>query len=190
MTSQIENGKKFSLWSSSSSIPFIPKLIGTVVARSRPKDISRHPTSPQQRKNHLRESKARKGTVRSARDFSSSLRAKEKKHRQLVCFGKRSHRKRGREADESITSVLVVEVREVAKAIHVLTKNEVDIDQLYDVVMKITDFDDGILNNVFDYLVQNERLAKAFMARNEKHKKLWIEKFINEHGGSSTRCYV
>ncbi|CAK7340653.1 unnamed protein product [Dovyalis caffra] len=82
--------------------------------------------------------------------------------------GKRSYRKRGCEADESITSRFSCE------------------NELYDVVMKITDFDDGILNNVFDYLVQNERLAKAFMARNEKHKKLWIEKFINEHGGSST----
>ncbi|CAK7329847.1 unnamed protein product [Dovyalis caffra] len=78
--------------------------------------------------------------------------------------GKRSHQKRGREAEESITSILAMEVREVAKAIHALTKNEGDIDELYDVVMTIIDFDDDILNNVFDYLVQNERLTKAFMA--------------------------
>ncbi|CAK7327416.1 unnamed protein product [Dovyalis caffra] len=66
--------------------------------------------------------------------------------------GRRSHRKRGYEIEESITSILDMKVREVAKSTHALTKNEVDIDELYDVVMKITDFNDGILNNMFDYL--------------------------------------
>ncbi|CAK7344725.1 unnamed protein product [Dovyalis caffra] len=100
--------------------------------------------------------------------------------------GKRSHRKRGHEAEESSTSVLAMKARKVAKTIHVLTKNEVDIDEFYNVVIKISDFDNDILNNVFDYLVQNDshkhqRYSRAYIDFKNPEDVLEFAGFFHGH---------
>ena len=51
-------------------------------------------------------------------------------------------------------------------------------------MMKMEEFDESTLANVVDYLVQNEMLAKSFMARNANLRKIWIENWIRQHGGN------
>ena len=56
-------------------------------------------------------------------------------------------------------------VRDVAFAIQNLSKNQLDINELYTEVMKIESFDEITLDDTFNYLIQNEMLAKTFMAK-------------------------
>ena len=55
---------------------------------------------------------------------------------------------------------------------------------LYDEMMKTEGFDEITLATAFDYLVQHEMLAKAFMAKNANLRKIWIENFIKELGSN------
>jgi len=57
------------------------------------------------------------------------------------------------------------QIGDVALAIQSLSKNQRDVNALYTEVMKIEGFDEIILRDVFDHLVQNEMLAKAFIAK-------------------------
>jgi len=41
--------------------------------------------------------------------------------------------------------------------------------------MKIESFEETTLGDAFDHLVQNEMLAKAFMAKNANLKKIWVK---------------
>jgi hypothetical protein len=52
---------------------------------------------------------------------------------------------------------------------------------LYTEVMKIEGFDEIILVDAFDHLVQNEMLTKAFMTKNANLRKIWIQNFVNQH---------
>ncbi|KAK8336106.1 hypothetical protein V6Z12_A09G097800 [Gossypium hirsutum] len=51
--------------------------------------------------------------------------------------------------------------------------------QLYEQVMSMEEegFHDDFLCSVFDYLVSHESEAKAFLVKNKKHKKIWLQKF-------------
>jgi hypothetical protein len=41
--------------------------------------------------------------------------------------------------------------------------------------MKIEGFEETTLSDAFNHLVQNEMLAKAFMAKNANLKKIWVK---------------
>ncbi|MFQ6647689.1 hypothetical protein Gotur_020952 [Gossypium turneri] len=43
--------------------------------------------------------------------------------------------------------------------------------------MEVEIFDDDFLCSVFDYLVGCKSEAKAFLAKNTKHRKIWLKKF-------------
>ncbi|MFQ6665024.1 hypothetical protein Gotur_031918 [Gossypium turneri] len=43
--------------------------------------------------------------------------------------------------------------------------------------MEIVGFDDNFLCSVFDYLVGRESVAKAFLVKSKKHRKIWLQKF-------------
>ena len=45
----------------------------------------------------------------------------------------------------------------------------------------IEGFDEIILGDAFDHLVQNEMLAKAFMTKNVNLRKIWVQNFVNHH---------
>jgi len=47
--------------------------------------------------------------------------------------------------------------------------------------MKIESFDEITLGDAFDHLVQNEILAKAFIAKNANLKKNLVQNFVNQH---------
>jgi len=61
------------------------------------------------------------------------------------------------------------------------TKNQLDINALYTEVMKIESFDEITLGDAFDHLVQNEILAKAFIAKNANLRKILVQNFVNQH---------
>ncbi|KAH1106589.1 hypothetical protein J1N35_010357 [Gossypium stocksii] len=50
---------------------------------------------------------------------------------------------------------------------------------LYEEVMsmEVEGFDDDFFCSVFDYLVDHESEAKAFLVKSKKHRKIWLQKF-------------
>jgi hypothetical protein len=76
---------------------------------------------------------------------------------------------------------LFKQIGDVALAIQSLSKNQLDVNVLYAEVMKIESFDEIILGEAFDHLVQIEMLAKAFMAKNANLRKIWVQNFVNQH---------
>jgi hypothetical protein len=87
---------------------------------------------------------------------------------------KRQHRKRNRMYEDDGVEKLSKKIGDVAFAIQSLSKNQLDVNELYTEVMKIEGFDEITLENAFDHLVQNEMLAKAFMAKNVNLRKIWV----------------
>ncbi|GAV64418.1 LOW QUALITY PROTEIN: Myb_DNA-bind_3 domain-containing protein, partial [Cephalotus follicularis] len=69
----------------------------------------------------------------------------------------RSHRKRNRDELPQL-DLVAAQLGEIA-----LSRNELIVDDLYKEVMKIEGFEELVLENAFDYLVENEKQAKAFM---------------------------
>jgi hypothetical protein len=78
---------------------------------------------------------------------------------------KRQHRKRNRMYEDDNVEMLSKNIGDVAFAIQNLSKNQLDINELYTEVMKIKNFDEITLGDAFDHLVQHEMLAKAFMVK-------------------------
>jgi hypothetical protein len=93
---------------------------------------------------------------------------------------KRQHGKRNRMYEDDGVEKLSKK-RDVAFAIQSLSKNKLDVNELYIEVMKIEDFDEITLGDAFDHLVQNEMLAKAFMAKSSNLRKIWIQNFASQH---------
>jgi hypothetical protein len=60
---------------------------------------------------------------------------------------------------------LYKKIGNVEFAIQSQSKNQLDVNEVYTEVMKIEGFDKITLGDAFDHLVQNEMLAKEFMAK-------------------------
>ncbi|KAK2632636.1 hypothetical protein EUGRSUZ_L01297 [Eucalyptus grandis] len=75
--------------------------------------------------------------------------------------------------------MLSEQIGEVANAIKKMSQNQLDVAELYKEVMEIEGFDEATLAHAFDYLVDKERVAKAFIVKSVKLKKLWLEDFLN-----------
>jgi len=78
---------------------------------------------------------------------------------------KRQHRKINHMYEDDDVEKLFKQIGDIAFAIQNLSKNQLDVNALYTEVMKIEGFDEITLGDAFDHLVQNEMLAKAFMAK-------------------------
>ena len=94
---------------------------------------------------------------------------------------KRQHGKRNRIYEDDGVEKLSKQIGDVPLAIQSLSKNQLDVNALYAEVMKIEGFDEITLGEAFDHLVQNEMLAKAFMAKNANLRKIWVQNFVNQH---------
>jgi hypothetical protein len=94
---------------------------------------------------------------------------------------KRQHKKRNRMYEDDSVEKLFKKIRDVALAIQSLSKNQLDVNELYTEVMKIEGFEEIALGDAFDHLVQNEMLAKAFMEKNVNLRKIWVQNFVNQH---------
>jgi hypothetical protein len=82
--------------------------------------------------------------------------------------------------DDSVQK-LSKKIGDVAFVIQSLSKNQLDVNELYTEVMKIEGFDEITLGDAFDHLVQHEMLAKAFMTKNANLRKIWVQNFVNQH---------
>jgi len=87
---------------------------------------------------------------------------------------KRQHGKRNRMYEDDNIEKLSKKIGNIAFAIQSLSKNQLDINELYIEVMKIEGFDEITLRDAFDHLVQHEMLAKALMAKNTNLRKIRV----------------
>jgi len=94
---------------------------------------------------------------------------------------KRQHKKRYRTYEDDSVEKLSKKIGDVAFAIQSLSKNQLDINELYTEVMKVEGFEEIALGDAFDHLVQNEMLAKTFMVKNANLRKIWVHNFVNQH---------
>ena len=62
-------------------------------------------------------------------------------------------------------------------ALQRICKSKLDVDLLYQEVMKTEGFEEDLLASVFDHLVERENHAKGFLAKIDKLRKFWIEIF-------------
>ncbi|KAG5525266.1 hypothetical protein RHGRI_031819 [Rhododendron griersonianum] len=93
----------------------------------------------------------------------------------------RRHRKRGRDThdEESDIKTISEKLGQVADAITItrLTWDRLNVQALHDELLKMEGFDEAFLGSAFDYLVEHERLGKAFMAKSINLRKIWLEDF-------------
>ncbi|KAG5543284.1 hypothetical protein RHGRI_016129 [Rhododendron griersonianum] len=73
---------------------------------------------------------------------------------------------------------LSTQLEEVALAIKKLTDGRLNVNDLYEEVMKTEGFDELTLALAFDHLVENEKVAKAFMVKNARLRRAWLEGFL------------
>ena len=66
---------------------------------------------------------------------------------------------------------------EVAVSLQKISKSKLNVDLLYQEVMKTVGFEEDFLASVFDHLVERKNLANDFLAKSDKLRKFWIEKF-------------
>ncbi|PHU19989.1 hypothetical protein BC332_11140 [Capsicum chinense] len=66
---------------------------------------------------------------------------------------------------------------EVATAIGRMVDSRLDVTKLYEKVMAMEGYKEEFLGDAFDYLVQSNTLAKAFMVKNQNLRKVWSERF-------------
>ena len=99
----------------------------------------------------------------------------QKVKRHLPLIPKRGNiKKRYRTYEDDSVEKLSKKIGDVAFAIQSLSKNQLDVNELYTEVMKVEGFEEIALGDAFDHLIQNEMLAKAFMAKNANLRKIWV----------------
>ena len=69
------------------------------------------------------------------------------------------------------------------KEIAIAFKNQgpVDANELYEAVMSIEGFAEEMLALAFDYMIQEEKVGRAFMAKAPKLRKLWLENYFTKN---------
>ncbi|KAL3507130.1 hypothetical protein ACH5RR_032512 [Cinchona calisaya] len=100
--------------------------------------------------------------LRSLNASSSSSRAKQ--------YHKRNHNS---DEIEKISKKL----GEMAAALTKLSANNLDVSILYHEIMRIHGYDQEFLALVFEYLLQNEMLAKAFIVKSDRFHLSFLEDF-------------
>jgi hypothetical protein len=78
------------------------------------------------------------------------------------------------------------QLKEIAVSLKAL-KQDPDVAELYEVVMKTEGFDEEMLAIAFDYLVQEEKLGRSFMAKNANLRKIWLENFFAKNDGQALK---
>ncbi|KAL4627447.1 hypothetical protein ACB092_05G166300 [Castanea dentata] len=86
-------------------------------------------------------------------------------------FKGRSHRKRTYAAMNEDSPFITVTA---------LSHGPVNTNELHKIVMNVEGFEEDILDEAFNHLVNDENAGRAFMAKNDRMRKLWLEKFFNK----------
>ncbi|XP_030473383.1 uncharacterized protein At2g29880-like [Syzygium oleosum] len=91
---------------------------------------------------------------------------------------KRAHKRRRCSDNDDKYAPFSKQLGEMALTIKSLGQSGINYSQLYNEVMKVDGYDEVSLGSVFDYLVENENIGKAFMVKSVNLKKVWIDKFL------------
>ena len=92
-------------------------------------------------------------------------------------------RKRGRassNADDSVLTDLSDQLKEIAVALKEINWGPVDYTALYNEVMAMMadGYSEDMLTTAFDHLCENEKIARGFLAKNARLRKLWLDGFL------------
>ena len=91
-------------------------------------------------------------------------------------------RKRGRAppSDDSVLADLSDHLKEIVVALKEINRGLVDYNSLYSKVMAIVvdGYSEDMLATAFDHLCENEKVARGFLAKNAKLKKLWMDGYL------------
>lgn len=80
----------------------------------------------------------------------------------------KASRKRSRSFDiQDVIGDISTKLGEVAAAISKMADNRLDVTRLYEEIMASEGYEEEFLGDAFDYFVQNETSAKAFLAKNK-----------------------
>ncbi|KAM3270025.1 hypothetical protein P3S67_029931 [Capsicum chacoense] len=85
-------------------------------------------------------------------------------------------RKRSFEVQDVVGDISI-KFGEVATIIGRMIDSRPDVTKLYQEVMAMEGYNKEFLGDAFDYLVQSDTLAKAFMVKNQNLHKVWLERF-------------
>ncbi|XP_075648612.1 TMV resistance protein N-like [Castanea sativa] len=118
-------------------------------------------------------------------DFEKASKGKQVGSSNAAFSQARSHRKRScaKVNQDDNNDKFSKRLGKIKLAVKKLKKYQLDVNELYEEVMKIERFDKLMLASAFDYLVINERLGRAFMVKNTRLRTLWLESFFNKNGG-------
>ncbi|KAL9357073.1 hypothetical protein Peur_050326 [Populus x canadensis] len=101
-------------------------------------------------------------SIENEREYEETSKSKETSSSSAQ---KRQHKKKNQMYKDDSVEKLSKKIGDVAFAIKSLSKNQLDVNELYKEVMKIEGFEEIAIGNAFDHLVQSEMLAKAFMVK-------------------------
>ena len=83
-------------------------------------------------------------------------------------------------ADDSVLTNLSNQLKEIAVALKEINRGLVDYTALYNEVMAMMadGYSEDMLATAFDHLCENERVARGFLAKNSRLRKLWLDGFL------------
>ena len=91
----------------------------------------------------------------------------------------KSPKRKHESSDDKLFINLNEQLKEVAVALKALNEGSVNVDTLYNEVMAIEGFEEDLLASAFDHLANDKNLRRAFLAKNDRFRKHWLEKFFN-----------
>ncbi|XP_021756572.1 uncharacterized protein LOC110721682 [Chenopodium quinoa] len=92
----------------------------------------------------------------------------------------RQHRKRTRGEDDTCDLQQISnQLGEVVSALKKFSNNQLDMEKLYEEIMKMDDFEEVVRDAAFDHLVEREMLATSFLTKSKPLRRVWIQNFIN-----------
>ncbi|KAM3342596.1 putative protein like [Capsicum galapagoense] len=90
----------------------------------------------------------------------------------------KASRKRKRSFEvQDVVGDISIKFGEVATTIGRMVDSRLDVAKLYEEVMAMEGYNEEFLGDAFDYLVQSDTLAKAFVVKNQNLRKMWLERF-------------
>ncbi|XP_016571560.2 uncharacterized protein LOC107869554 [Capsicum annuum] len=90
----------------------------------------------------------------------------------------KASRKRKRSFEvQDVVGDISIKFEEVATTIGRMVDSRLDVAKLYEEVMAMEGYNEEFLGDAFDYLVQSDTLAKAFVVKNQNLRKVWLERF-------------
>ena len=83
-------------------------------------------------------------------------------------------------SDDSVLTDLSDQLKEIAVALKEINQGPVDYTTLYfEVMTMVADgYSEDMLATAFDHLCENKKVARGFLAKNAKLRKLWMDSFL------------